>query len=830
MKKFTLFSLLFFIAAFCCITQLKADDNNDVTEVSTISDLRVSEQGETYKLTGEAILTYQQSFRGQKYIQDDTGGILIDDNDGIITTDYDVYDGITGIKGTLGEFGNMIQFVPEEDPGEPTSTGNEVDPLEISLKEFNDNFMDYQARLVTIKNVYFETPGEYFDGGDEHVIVDGDDENIVGDFRVTFYDVDYVGDKTPEGTFNMTGLPNSRSEGDFITSRHWDDMDINYNITFDIIDENEDPIQDAELAFMGDTIEEGPYEFEEVTPGSYDYTIAKEDFLTIEDEIILYTDTVIDIMLIEESEDMVTEFPWTEDFEDGDVPPATWSHYALGEGGWSISETPHTGDYAAQHAYTDEGEKADSWLVTPQIKIPEDERWALNFFENNASMGEYGYSGVRISTASGNPEHDDFVEVYESDENVDGYTEKKIDLTEYTGEVIYIAFVYQGEFAHDWWIDDITVEEDPIEEVETLAELREKPEDGTEYLYTGEAVITAMEDFGNQKFLQDETAAILIWDWDGIIETDYDLYDVITNVQGTINDYFDMIQLEPTANTPPADENNPIDPGIFTFDEVEMEDQAKFIKFENVIFTEVEVEDEDGDDIWVEIEEGDEFVNGKNYKISDGENEFFLKADFYDVDYIGEEIPTTPLNISGVIKYDWGELRIIPRFDADIVELETSTVTFIVEDPDEEVIEDAEVEIFGKVLITDAEGEANIELADGTYDYIVTAEGFEEISGSVNVEGEDITENVSMTVGIYDHETVDISIYPNPASNVFTISSDEQVIDQIRLINISGQLIKDIAVDAFNTQINVNDLPPGVYFMQIHTKESVITERVQISR
>ncbi|MGM0572531.1 MAG: DUF4623 domain-containing protein, partial [Bacteroidota bacterium] len=40
-------------------------------------------------------------------------------------------------------------------------------------------------------------------------------------------------------------------------------------------------------------------------------------------------------------------------------------------------------------------------------------------------------------------------------------------------------------------------------EVSTLAELRDKPDDGTIYQYTGEAVIVAMDDHRNRKFLQD---------------------------------------------------------------------------------------------------------------------------------------------------------------------------------------------------------------------------------------------------------------------------------------------------------------------------------------
>jgi len=75
-----------------------------VTEVADIASLRAGTEGVIYRLTGEAFLTYQQGFRNQKYVQDATGGILIDDTDGELSTAYEVNDGITGITGELGSF------------------------------------------------------------------------------------------------------------------------------------------------------------------------------------------------------------------------------------------------------------------------------------------------------------------------------------------------------------------------------------------------------------------------------------------------------------------------------------------------------------------------------------------------------------------------------------------------------------------------------------------------------------------------------------------------------------------------------------------------------
>ena len=196
-------------------------------DVDNIAELRGSALDEVYRLTEEVILTFQQSFRNQKYIQDDTGGILIDDLSGIITAHYNIYDGITGMVGTLGEYGNMIQFVPIQNSPAASSHDNIVYPLVITMDDYLNDFMTYQSRLVKIENVHFTTAdgSATFANGQVYPLSDG---TSTIDFRTTFYDVDYIGEVIPTETISLTGIPNSRAEGHFITSRDMDDI---YSIT-----------------------------------------------------------------------------------------------------------------------------------------------------------------------------------------------------------------------------------------------------------------------------------------------------------------------------------------------------------------------------------------------------------------------------------------------------------------------------------------------------------------------------------------------------------------------------------------------------------------------
>ncbi len=203
----------------------------DVVTITTIAELRQQENMGTVTFSGEAILTFQQDFRNQKFIQDETGGILIDDapagnfNPGVITTEYEVGDALTGLTGTVSVFGNMVQFVPAEDPGAPVSSGNEVEPLEISLDELYSDFDLYQSRLVTVTGVVFPEASGNFANGQVYDLQDIDDPSIDGLFRSTFFGVDYIGTAVPSVPQNITGLPNSRADGDYLTARNQADFE-----------------------------------------------------------------------------------------------------------------------------------------------------------------------------------------------------------------------------------------------------------------------------------------------------------------------------------------------------------------------------------------------------------------------------------------------------------------------------------------------------------------------------------------------------------------------------------------------------------------------------
>ncbi|MCB5288531.1 MAG: DUF5689 domain-containing protein, partial [Candidatus Cloacimonetes bacterium] len=153
--------------------------------VSNIAELRTGDLGTVYELIGEAILTFQQSSRNQKYIQDATAAILIDDAAGNITTTYDLYDGITGIIGSLSSYNSLLQFLPVADPGIATSTANVIVP---EVRTLNSLTSTDQAKLIRVQNVTIDNTNVNFGSSAENInVTQGETTLVLRTFPATDY-------------------------------------------------------------------------------------------------------------------------------------------------------------------------------------------------------------------------------------------------------------------------------------------------------------------------------------------------------------------------------------------------------------------------------------------------------------------------------------------------------------------------------------------------------------------------------------------------------------------------------------------------------------------
>ena len=144
-----------------------------------------------------------------------------------------------------------------------------------------------------------------------------------------------------------------------------------------------------------------------------------------------------------------------EGFEDA-VPPTGWTEYADLITGWQQTSTnPNTGTYSAYH--DDDIDADDAWLISPIISIPA-EGSQLSFWERNLFTGSYyDRHAVMVSSGSCDPADAEFVQLSEFDAVASEWTERILDLADYAEQDVCVAFRYSGEWADEWYLDDVSI-------------------------------------------------------------------------------------------------------------------------------------------------------------------------------------------------------------------------------------------------------------------------------------------------------------------------------------------------------------------------------------
>ena len=149
-------------------------------------------------------------------------------------------------------------------------------------------------------------------------------------------------------------------------------------------------------------------------------------------------------------------------------PPANWAFLrgqggAIGPGWVSLAANqdeanggvdPHNGTTAAFHNDDNVDGVSDDWLATPAVAVPVNATsirfrfWQRNFYVD----GYYEYHGVWYSTDGTN-----WNEAIELDQVEESWTQVELNADALEGQTVYFAFRYQGDYATEWFIDDVTL-------------------------------------------------------------------------------------------------------------------------------------------------------------------------------------------------------------------------------------------------------------------------------------------------------------------------------------------------------------------------------------
>lgn len=192
--------------------------------VANIAAFRAGVDGLYYHITGEVVVSYivTENSRNQMYIQDASGGLLIDDPENWIETNVNIGDGIEDLKGELSSFNGVIQIEPTKDIDGVSSNGNTLVPQEISAADFASMGEAYESELIKITNVSFSDAGALFADNTNYNLVDGGTTIVC---RVMFGDEDLVGQTIPSGTTYVIGLGTEINAQYHITPRYASDIE-----------------------------------------------------------------------------------------------------------------------------------------------------------------------------------------------------------------------------------------------------------------------------------------------------------------------------------------------------------------------------------------------------------------------------------------------------------------------------------------------------------------------------------------------------------------------------------------------------------------------------
>ena len=110
------------------------------------------------------------------------------------------------------------------------------------------------------------------------------------------------------------------------------------------------------------------------------------------------------------------------------------------------------------------------------------------------------------------------------------------------------------------------------------------------------------------------------------------------------------------------------------------------------------------------------------------------------------------------------------------------------------------------------------DLSNGLYEYYIT----------VTVDGteSEASNTVSMLItAIEDISSAQADVYPNPASDRISITSD-LVIEDLKIFNQSGQLVLQERKNSHSFNQDISELRIGIYMIQLKTSQTIITKRL----
>jgi hypothetical protein len=115
---------------------------------------------------------------------------------------------------------------------------------------------------------------------------------------------------------------------------------------------------------------------------------------------------------------------------------------------------------------------------------------------------------------------------------------------------------------------------------------------------------------------------------------------------------------------------------------------------------------------------------------------------------------------------------------------------------------------------------SNMNHEGNTYDQVVVFPDFDPRTQDEIIYFDNVFGAPAGSVGLNEAQLSSTKIYPNPGNVNFQVES-QNVIQELKVFNLTGQLIMSQTVKGLNAEVNAADLPNGVYFVQLEMDNDV---------
>lgn len=194
-------------------------------------------------------------------------------------------------------------------------------------------------------------------------------------------------------------------------------------------------------------------------------------------------------------------------------------------------------------------------------------------------------------------------------------------------------------------------------EVANLAALYndyENPNEAQVYKVTGDVVVTHKDSHQNRIWVQDAEQeagkSIILFGCKDFGYSDLNVGDVLNGIEGTLDNYYGLLELKPTQTMTASSTGHAIYVDTVSIADLMVPNyQNALVCLKNVHFTTSGL-----------------FENDKEYDLTDGTDTIPFWVNYFNV-YSGESIPEGNLYVTGIIGYNYNEVKITARSMADMV-------------------------------------------------------------------------------------------------------------------------------------------------------------------